>query len=147
MDKVPFLLASLLTWFSPQVVAAEPQRIVCPETLTVTETAPPPDPAWEIAVDGGRPGFVLEGVTFYLGHPKELASLVPDRSERRSRHEERSVWKLVKEPGKAYWIGCSYSNTHLLAARKVPEEATSCQVVRQILPSGATLRIKEITCR
>ena len=120
--------------------------LTCPESIKVTEKASGVDAAWQITVDKGRGGYLLDNVGFYFGHPSGMASLVPDSSDDSS-GERKSIWRFPPDNSTRYWIACSYHNTRLLVTKELRAGVKTCQVNKQLLPSGAVLKIKGVTCQ
>jgi hypothetical protein len=81
-------------------------------------------------------------ITMYNGEPKEMASLVPDVSERL-----KQGWTLAPQTG-TFWLECHYTRTTVVLARPVPATAKSCEVTyvpSQTLDGHQV--IKQITCK
>lgn len=129
-----------------QANATEIVTVLCPESLNVTETASELEAGWDVVVDRGRRAYKLDGVRIYLGHPREMGSLVPD-SVRREAGLQKTTWLFSKSVSDQYWIACSYQNTKLLAIKKLAPDLASCQIKEQLLPSGTVLKLKSVHCQ
>ena len=100
-------------------------RWICPEEISVEQRLTAPLEGWETGRSKGR--AALELVTIYDGHPRELASLVPDGQERRRAGRTAAFWKL--NPSKAYWVECAYRRTDVVIFRRLSEKTSRCEVV------------------
>lgn len=117
---------------------------ICPHSISVEQKLAVPLDGWEA---GRTPGLaVLERVTIYDGHPRELASLVPDGEERRNAGRIASVWKL--DPSSTYWIECAYRSTDVVIFRRLPAKTSTCEVVTdpRIMVNGRA-PIVDVRCR
>lgn len=132
--------------FLQQANAATDAKVLCPESLDVTETVSGLDVAWEGVVDGARRAHKLEGVRLYYGHPKEMRNLVPD-SVRREKGLQKTTWRFSTSASENYWLACTYQNTTFLAVKKLTPEIKSCIVTEQMLPSGVVLKLKSVMCQ
>lgn len=133
--------------FAPAVLfaAASPAQIHCPASIDVSEHANRVDAGWEATPDEGRRGYSLEQVSFYDGHPREMASLVPDDSTQNGMSRS-SRWTFSRNAERPIWVACSYQNTRLMMTRALPPSTHRCVLKEQLLPSGATLKIDGISC-
>ena len=104
--------------------AAGAEDIRCPERISTNQTLAQNVPGWTDQRDG-TPN-ILAGVTFYDGPPKELASLAPDESH--AKGKVIASWDLTPNPGREYWLACSYAGTRIALARPLPKELRSCTV-------------------
>ena len=80
----------------------------CPLSIAVTQQVNGAAPGWR-AIDA-QSETRLARVAFYLGHPSERGSLVPDTT-RRLRGEERVTWTFPRKAGDEFWLACAYSDT------------------------------------
>ena len=132
--------------FLHQANAATDTKVLCPESLDVTETVSGLELEWEGVVDSARRAHKLEGVRLYSGHPKEMGNLVPD-SVRHEKGLQKTSWRFPTSASENYWLACTYQNTTFLAVKKLAPELKSCTVTQQLLPSGAVLKLKSVTCQ
>ena len=99
----------------------------CPATLEVTPTVAAVPKGWSAVP--GETRFQFENISIYDGHPKGLASLVPDKNVGASKSERTGVaeWRF---PGGAHdvWLGCNYSGTRSSVAIRVPDGMQRCSV-------------------
>jgi hypothetical protein len=101
--------------------------------------------AWQVFIHPDRYRFLLEGVDFYFGAPKNLAQIKLPSSR-----DDRSVtWKRNGADDKGpYWIVCHYMDTSINLAREIPASINQC-VVRY--NPGATVAgypdIESVDCR
>lgn len=93
----------------------------CPATISVAASAQAPA-GWE-AVPSAQPS-AFNSITLFSGHPREMASLVPDKQDR-SGKQLVSTWKL---PGgtERYWLACGYAQTTLQVAQRLPAGLSRC---------------------
>lgn len=125
--------------------AADPVRIDCPPTIDATEAIVGTADSWEVAPDLGKRARRLDSIAVFAGHPRDMASLVPDRT-RADKHRRTSVWTLRPDKGEGYWVACRYTNSLLLLTRALPKDARKCELTERLLPSGATLAIEAFAC-
>lgn len=118
---------------------------LCPSELKVNEAVSDIDQGWEAITDPARRGYRLDGVRVYFGHPSNLASLVPDSSERAG-NVLVSVWHFSAGVEK-YWLACSYQNTRQIAIKELNAGIKFCQLKQQLTRSGSLLKIQSIECR
>jgi hypothetical protein len=100
---------------------AAPLVLSCPATLSVAASAQVPA-GWE-AVPSAQPQ-AFNGIGLFSGHPREMASLVPD-TQGRSGKKLVSTWSL---PGGSdrYWLACGYTQTTLQVAQRLPVGLSRC---------------------
>jgi hypothetical protein len=125
-----------LTLLVFQICAAAEQGLRCPAEIE-------PDMRlgtqlqWELFVPGDAKDKAtrtsgaarrLQGMQVYAGHPRDEASLVPDRDKKLKASVRESTWRLAGE----HWIGCSYADTSTLLIRPVPASATECRMSYQV---------------
>jgi hypothetical protein len=117
--------------------------LACPVALSVRQTATSVPSGWE-ATSSSEPAH-LDGVTFYLKHPKDGGALVPDKTVKQ-KGEERVTWSFVSQPGDEFWLGCRYTGTTVILVQKLKKDVSQCVVRYDLLPSGSRLRVKAIGC-
>lgn len=113
-------------------------QVACPLTLPLETRAEAPDEAW--SVDGARVEARLAGVDLLDGAAPGAKTLRPDR-ERRGAREWLQGWTLKPNP-RGWWIRCRYANTSVTLTRRVPDEAATCEFVRD----RASLVAKRAEC-
>jgi hypothetical protein len=93
----------------------------CPATVSVAASAQAPA-GWEAVPSTQANAF--NGIGLFSGHPREMASLAPDR-QNRSGKQLVSTWSL---PGgsEGYWLACAYTQTTLQLAQHLPAGLTRC---------------------
>jgi hypothetical protein len=71
----------------------------------------------------------FNGISVYDGHPKEMASLVPD-VDKKLKAQKRwvSIWKLSPVSKAGSWIKCSYRGTRLSLCMPLAKAATEIRV-------------------
>jgi hypothetical protein len=113
---------SIALFATAQAFAGE---LRCPPEIAVEQKANDPPVGWTVGYNGFRNG--LASVTIYDGPPEQGASLVYD-DEKTAPDTITQTWTLV--PGaRGYWMTCGYSNTAAQVSRKIPANATRCEVV------------------
>lgn len=128
-----------------QAIAA-PVVIQCPESISVTEKAQASYAPWEFAADKGKVDVHLQSMLLYDGHPREMASLVPDRTDKKG-GQLIATWRLVKlEADRGYWVGCAYRNSMTLLTQRLPEGLSSCRYTQKIVGSGTLAGVESFIC-
>jgi len=123
-----------------QAIQAAPLVLTCPATLAVTEGAQAPA-GWE-AVGTSQP-HPFNSISLFSGHPREMASLVPDKQSR-SGKQLLSTWSL---PGgsERYWLACGYAQTTMQAAKQLPAGLSRC-TASHTGPAAALQASPEVRC-
>lgn len=106
----------------------------CPETIAVDAKVTESFPAWEVVQN--PQGHHFTRVAFYSGHPREMASLVPDRQT-----ESSSAWEFPGKASQNFWLACEYTNTEMMLVRQLSSGFAECEVV------FASQLVESITCR
>ena len=122
------LTAALYLGYGPALATP----VTCPP---VVEPGPPslttlPE-GWSGFVDTVNARYNLMGVQLYSGHPRELATLVPD-----TQTADSALWNLAADP-RGYYFACEYSNTALNLIRQLPAEMKACIVTYEKGASNA----------
>ncbi|CAM3376003.1 STY0301 family protein [Bordetella sputigena] len=144
--SVPRLLAALgLMAAAPACLAARPINTPCPGTLQLTQTPVNTPGGWSVMPDPRRDtDHRLQGITFFAGDPRNMVALAPD-AEKRSTRGYASTWHF-RPDDQGYWIGCSYTDTNLLAVRKLADNISQCDMMQYLAdrrrPGGAV----EVVC-
>lgn len=82
----------------------------------------------------------------YDGHPREMASLVPDKTTE-TRGLLIATWKLAgAEADRGYWVGCAYGNSMTLLTMRLPDTISSCRYSQKILRSGTLAGVESFIC-
>ena len=116
----------------------------CPESASVKQRLEAGPSGWEVV--GGSDEVKLDRVGFYLRHPREAGSLVPDATQK-VQGEERVIWNFQRNPGDQFWIGCIYRDTTIMLAQKLDPKISRCEVRYELLTSGSRLRVKGVACK
>lgn len=140
---LPLALAALL--MPPAALAARTVGTPCPPTLQIAETPANPPGGWTVIPDPGRDNaHRLQSISFFSGDPKDGAALAPD-DEKRTTRGYSSTWYFQPDDT-GYWIGCSYTNTSLMAIRKLADNIGQCDMTQYLAdrkrPGGAV----EVVC-
>ncbi len=96
---------------------------------------------WELLAQPAQHYFENAGI--YSGHPREQASLVPD--EQISGKKLTARWSLPPDSQHAYWLGCSYRGTTVMAVRQLDPRYRSC-TIEYAKQRGAGLEVEQIRC-
>lgn len=126
-------------------VAARPVNTPCPNKLQVSQAPINTPGGWTVMPDPRRDAdHRLQAITFFSGDPRNMVALAPD-SEKRSPRGYASTWHF--QPDQAgYWIGCSYTDTNLLAVRKLADNISQCDMMQYLAdrrrPGGSV----EVVC-
>ena len=98
-------------WYCPQILKVNPDQ-------TLLEKPPT---GFELFIHRFRHIFRLENVSFYNGHPRNLATL-------RIGAECKTSW--CRKPGDStdYWIVCSYSDTSIHLTKRIPKSIKNCDL-------------------
>jgi hypothetical protein len=137
--------ALALMAIAPACLAARPVSTPCPGTLQITQTPVSTPGGWSVMPDPRRDtDHRLQGITFFSGDPKNVVALAPD-TEKRSTRGYASTWHF-RPDDQGYWIGCSYTDTNLLAVRKLADNISQCDMMQYLAdrrrPGGAV----EVVC-
>ncbi len=119
---------------------AAPLVLSCPASLSVAASAQAPA-GWE-AVPSTQP-LSLNNISLFSGHPREMASLVPD-SQRRRGKQLLSTWSLTGG-SEGYWLACGYAQTTVQAAQRLPAGLTRCTATHTG-PDTALQASPEVRC-
>lgn len=127
--RVPFAALVCTAVVITQVHGAEPERIVCPATVTPPRPNANAPPGWQ-AYWSGRPDERLRGIeVVHGGDQPPLVFLAPS-----IHNEPRHVvghWDLrsyANDP-RPIWIYCQYENTALRLGRPLPRTVQSCTYI------------------
>ncbi|MTW04680.1 STY0301 family protein [Pseudoduganella ginsengisoli] len=104
-------------------IAAGADDIVCPATI-LASTAVTTAEGWE--PQGGAAEYRLDQAQLYMGNPADDRPLPPE-----SGAGEDPRWRLPDSKAGDVWVGCTYSNTTVVLARKLDPRLTQCMVKRE----------------
>lgn len=139
MQRISWMALALAS-LGAQATQAGPLVLTCPAALAVTESAQAPA-GWE-AVAAGQP-HPFNGISLFSGHPREMASLAPDKQSR-SGKQMLSTWSL---PGGSdrYWLACGYAQTTMQIAKQLPAGLSRCTATHTG-PAAALQASPEVRC-
>lgn len=130
----------------PTRVLAAPVVLKCPDRIAVKETVKASYPPWEVTDDKGKVDIHLQSILLFDGHPREMASLVPDKTNA-TRGRLIATWKLARvEADRGYWVGCAYANSMTLLTIRLPDTVSICRYSQKMLHSGALAGIESFIC-
>jgi len=87
-------------------------EILCPPEVATVQTSSAAPEGWDVFIDTVNAKHFLESISLYSGHPREMASLVPDNEGDSS--DDSSVWTLFPENSRSYWVACKYHDTDIM---------------------------------
>lgn len=105
--------------FHPALAA----NIQCPHEIKTNQSLQEKANGWPEFLDDWNIVHHFDRVTFYAGHPKEHASLVPDNEGTKS---NKVIWTFGGKD--KIWVACGYSNTTIQLIQKLPDETKTCAV-------------------
>lgn len=97
----------------------------CPSEIKVEQKAHNPTQEWSFFNSDSTHPFV--NIRFSEGEPSQQIFLAPSKQEKR-KGSLVDVWKFSGAASTNYWIACVYSETSVLATRKLPHGVKSCEV-------------------
>ncbi len=135
------LIAFACTIAAPQIVCAQ---ATCPPAISVEQKASAPAADWTVAYSGFQ--TAVAGVTIFDGPPSQQASLVPD-NEKTTKGAVIQTWRLAKSD-RGYWLQCDYANTTAQIYRRLPADATRCDVTyeRNVSFGEGGRVVKKVNC-
>lgn len=104
---------------------AAAQVPACPPRLAVQQAAPAAPEGWK-AFDTKREHPFI-GVSFSEGTPDRRYTLAPDRDRKTGPNASTSTWTFSPGP-EGHWVACTYAETAVVIAQKLPENVTACEV-------------------
>ncbi|NVD97536.1 STY0301 family protein [Massilia sp. BJB1822] len=131
------IIPAALALFAP---ASSAEILNCPAQIQ-THPKASEVAGWEMLAEPAQHYFENAGI--YSGHPREQASLVPD--EQVSGKKLTARWSLPPDGPHAYWLGCSYRNTTVMAVRQLDSRYRSCRI-EYAKRRGTGLEVKQIEC-
>ena len=130
---------------STRVLAAS-VVLKCPDRIAVKENVKASYPLWEVTDDKGKVDIHLQSMLLYDGHPREMASLVPNQTNV-TRGKLVATWTLAKaEADRGYWVGCAYANSMTLLTMRLPDTVLICRYSQKMLRSGALAGVESFIC-
>lgn len=136
---IPFCLA--LGW--PLSSWSADTTLTCPSSLETKSTATAPA-GWQL-IDPSRP-HPVERVGFYAGHPSEMASLVPDKTQVK-KGEAQDAWAFPGPVPEGAWMACFYTGTSMSLAQRLAPEITRCEVRYRTTRNNTRLGLIDIQCQ
>ena len=103
---------------------------LCPKRMTVeTQSAAEVDGVESLNLDTtqlAHDAHYIDGISLYLGHPRDMAQLVPDNENQST---DISIWSTPANK-ENYWMACHYTSTSLIYAKKIQANTASCSVMK-----------------
>lgn len=124
----------LTAWLT---ISASEIPLVCPASIRVEQSPLEIPSGWQAVRLAGRELFRLNGASFSDGHPKDGAILRPARTTRKE-----ARYDFTASYPEGLWISCSYSETVVTIAQKLPDGVTSCMVEYGNKPPGVITKIQ-----
>jgi hypothetical protein len=91
----------------------------CPKEIKSIEHVNVSQNDWETIAD--IPHNFLSGISFYSGHPKDMASLKPHFINKKT-----AKWTFSKK--QTIYIACQYNQTGIKLTQPLPKNTTECTV-------------------
>lgn len=102
------------------------------------------DKPWETILEEAP--IQLMSVSIFEGHPKQYATLVPDKEIRKDK-KIVNIWQLISSAKEIYWRGCSYDRTSVMLLRPIDANFRTCQITYDPSVSvGSHPSVVEINC-
>lgn len=123
-------LACFLACMAFAMQASAKETLQCPQTLRVSGAvlqSPDLPEGAEIAFDGALP-LPFFALGLFSGHPRDLASLVPDsNSEEPASHVARSIWRFERPDPYGSYAVCEYGAAGKVQVyKRISDTARSC---------------------
>lgn len=106
------------------------EELTCPSYAAVSQKAATPPPGWDVTSQSNEAMLHnVSGVNFYDGPPNDLVRLTPS-DEKTVGNKSSAIWKLYKKrnSGQGFWIECTYTYTHVVLSKRVPDSIKECSV-------------------
>lgn len=107
--------------------AASPYAVVCPPTVTTTETSSEHLSKWQAWI--APISHTWQSVNFYDGHPKEMASLAPIKSTK-----QKATWQFASE--RDTYVSCGYYRSVVELIQILPKHIKQCVVTYDAMSYG-----------
>lgn len=144
--KLQCLLFSTSALIIAPMCSAQSVVPVCPPTLAESTPAPPPNSHWQGLIYMGQGTPKLATIMVFDGHPREMASLVPDEST--SSKEAIAVWRFrLSDSPRGIWIACTYTNTNAMFAMRLPSTVRECRLTQHRAGLGKSAAFKSFRCQ
>jgi hypothetical protein len=103
--------------------------VACPLSIAVEQRAAVA--GWEILSFRQGAEHPLRSVSFYVGHPSQLAELKPHTETSRKGQTEQilSRYELLEPEPEGRFITCGYEGTSLYLSRQLPPVPLICEVI------------------
>lgn len=132
-------LGLLALFLSSSVFAA---KVECPAGLMTTQIMLGKVEGWDAYIDELNSRHSLEGITFFDGHPKEMASLAPDNE---NTQDHKLTWTFG--PKQEIWLVCKYKNTKVALIKKLAKDVKSCTVSYATQQFTVNSDVESISCK
>jgi hypothetical protein len=123
MNKInAFFCTTLCFAVSLHAACALAKEYKCPERMDVTHAETAPVAGFELWKDP-QAKVILENISLYDGHPREMAPLKPDNGD--DLKARTSLWTLFDNP-RGFWMVCQYANTDIRWIKRLDNPKKSC---------------------
>lgn len=95
--------------------------VVCPEQITTSESIKSVPVNWQSWQPDSA--HTWQAVTLYDGHPKEMASLAPDKT-----NKQKASWHFASTRERDVYIACGYHRSSIELIQVVPKNIKTCVV-------------------
>lgn len=111
----------LLLGGSSLLFAKSNHEVLCPETMMTTESVTAVPAGW--ATSQASNSHPWQAITFYDGHPKDMASLAPNKS-----NKNQAVWRFAPQKDRDIYVSCGYYRSSIELIQALPKSVDSCVV-------------------
>lgn len=120
--RISILLSSVILLGSAQLLSAKSNHEVsCPEAITTTESISSVPAGWVNSQSSNSHPW--QAITFYDGHPKDMASLAPEKS-----NKKEAMWHFATKRERDIYISCGYHRSGIELIQVLPKNINSCVV-------------------
>lgn len=124
MNNAFSVFTLIVTLLTGATVGAD--ELGCPARVSVSQQIGKVPSPWVASY--AKAPLTLGGVTFYDGHPSEMASLVYD-DEKTSGNTIVATWFFRADTSaRGFWLSCRYNQTTAVLSRQIPRNITECSV-------------------
>ncbi len=113
---ITILMLSLFTLAIRAQIPTGFKLMELPQPPIVRQQIESKHPGWTTSLEDVK--FNLKSITVFDGNPKDLASLVPDKSIK-GKTENYSVWSFDPKSKREIWIKCEFSSTTVSLAKSL----------------------------
>jgi len=116
----------------------------CPDTITVTESAPPAE-GWEAG--GGKVERWFERASVYNGKPGGREYELAPENQKQQGKKITQVWHLKPYRTMNIFLRCRYRDTPVVLSRDIPANLGACTLTFDTDTKGRILGKSRFVCR